>query len=585
MANGSRFQPSRTLRMTLRGHRLGVGAHEAPVGSACRTLRTMPLGVYVIHYRAPDWVRQATDSVLRSDLPIALTVIDNSGDPLDLDDRVRVIRNAANLGFAGGANVAITDWLAGPERYCVVAAHDIDPDPECFQLLVEAAERHPDVGILGPDVDPGGCGHLLGTLDDGTELRTWVSGTLMLLRRQCIDEIGCFDERFGSYVEDKDLGLRANDAGWKVGRVPTTTVRGRGSGTDESRARIRANHVWLVRKRGGLLPAIGAWLRIPIWLARHSVLSVIPNGRRAEHRSALGPHLRGVGHRGGPPRSRLFAMTMSDATPELSVIIPAHNAGTTLPTQLAALRMQETSTSFEVVVVDNGSVDDTGSIVLAAAASDPRIRLVRAMDLQTPGYSRNVGYHASRARLLAFCDADDRVRPAWVEAMRRALDQHPVVMGSLDYTRLNPSWQQRARGSDGVRRLGLVDGVFPYVISACLGATREAFEAVGGFDESMRVGQDVEFSWRCFQANIPIHFAPEAVVDYRLRTGLWATFVQARNYGRARMEIRRRMDEAGLRRTGGIRWRNIGWLVRNAPRLATRPGSVPLVLGGRRPLR
>lgn len=259
-------------------------------------------------------------------------------------------------------------------------------------------------------------------------------------------------------------------------------------------------------------------------------------------------------------------------TVQLSVVVPAYNSVATLGVQLDALVVQETTTPFEVVVVDNGSDDGTGAVALSYAEMDRRFRVVRADERHTPGYSRNVGVQTSSAPLVAFCDADDRVTPTWVAAMSRALAQHPVVMGQLDYTRLNPSWLQQSRGTDGFRRLGLVDGVFPYVISACLGATRDAYDRVGGFDETMRVGQDVDFSWRCFRAEIPIYFEPQAVVDYRLRRGLRATFRQACNYGRARMEIRRRMEDAGIADVGGVRWRNILWLGRNCPRLATRQG-------------
>lgn len=254
----------------------------------------MPLPVYIIHFRAPDWVRAATASVLRSDIHVSVTVIDNSAVSPELDDRVRIIRNATNLGYAGGANVAIGDWLSGSEPFCVVASHDIDLDTDCLRVLVESAEEHPELGILGPNVEPGGCGRLLGSVADDVELRTWVTGTLMLLRRECIERIGTFDERYGSYVEDKDLGLRANDHGWKVARVTSTTVRGQGSGTEDARARIRANTVRLIRKRQGFAPALVAWLRIVWWLTRHTALTIVPNGQRKVHQSALGPYVRAV---------------------------------------------------------------------------------------------------------------------------------------------------------------------------------------------------------------------------------------------------------------------------------------------------
>lgn len=263
-------------------------------------------------------------------------------------------------------------------------------------------------------------------------------------------------------------------------------------------------------------------------------------------------------------------MTAEDA--RVAVIIPAHNAASTLSAQLAALSSQRTSVSFEIVVVDNGSDDGTATLLKDACNREPRLRVVEANAMKTPGYARNQGVACTTAPLLAFCDADDVVEPGFVEEMARALDEHDVVMGKIDYVALNPPWLQASRGSTAVDRLGDVDGVFPFVVSACLGVRRDAYERVHGFDEHMRVGQDVEFAWRLWQAGIGVGFDDRIVVNYRMRTTAAATFRQARNFGRARMEIRRRMREAGISDVGGIKWRNVLWLIRHLPGTLGRSG-------------
>jgi N-acetylglucosaminyl-diphospho-decaprenol L-rhamnosyltransferase len=62
------------------------------------------------------------------------------------------------------------------------------------------------------------------------------SGTCLILRRTCIEQVGLFDEQFGSYVEDVDLGLRAREAGWSVRKIPEARASGVGSVSLPSRS-------------------------------------------------------------------------------------------------------------------------------------------------------------------------------------------------------------------------------------------------------------------------------------------------------------------------------------------------------------
>lgn len=272
----------------------------------------------------------------------------------------------------------------------------------------------------------------------------------------------------------------------------------------------------------------------------------------------------------GTERGTAAEVREDEVVPQVSVIVPAYNAAATLEAQLQALSAQKTSRPFEIVVVDNGSTDESPRILEDYGSREARLRVVRASAMNTPGYSRNVGAEHARARLLAFCDADDVVGADWVETMAAALDQSPVVAGRIDYTDLNPEWLRGVRGSFGLDGLAYMDDVFPYVVSANLGVRREAFEEVAGFDPQMRVGQDGEFAWRLYQAGIGVGFDDRVVIQYRLRSSAAATFRQARNYGRARMELRRRMSGAGITGLGSVKWKNLIWLLRRFPTILRR---------------
>jgi N-acetylglucosaminyl-diphospho-decaprenol L-rhamnosyltransferase len=254
------------------------------------------LPVYLVHWNAPDWVRGATDSLLTSVPAVAVAVV-NNGPPqasLSLDPRVRIIETGQNLGFAGGANRAIDDWMGTEKPYCVIGSHDSHVEPHTLRSLVEAANRHPDLGIVGTVSNPGGYGDVLEDRGD-VLVRTWASGSMLLLRRDCIAEVGGFDEAYGSYTEDLDLGLRVTDhPRWRVGQALHAPVKGLGSSIGNPIGMMRANRVRLRLKREGRWPAFKQWLGVVGWTARYVGLSAIPGPVRRRNRPYVRSHLTAV---------------------------------------------------------------------------------------------------------------------------------------------------------------------------------------------------------------------------------------------------------------------------------------------------
>lgn len=264
----------------------------------------------------------------------------------------------------------------------------------------------------------------------------------------------------------------------------------------------------------------------------------------------------------------------SDGAVELSVVIPARNAADVVSDQLSALMAQRWEGSWEVVVaVDAGSTDATADVVRRHTAGRPRIRVVDVSAGAGPGASRNVGAEAAAGRALAFCDADDVVADGWVAAMGDALRHHEFVTGPLDLDRLNPHWVVESRGRSFTDGRPVFEGAFAYASSCNLGLGRALFERVGGFDPAWRVGEDLELSLRLWLSGVELHFEPDAVVHYRYRPTLRATFRQARSYGRVRPVLAERLHQAGRpapKRGAGLR--NWAWLLRHLPLLAGREG-------------
>lgn len=224
-----------------------------------------------------------------------------------------------------------------------------------------------------------------------------------------------------------------------------------------------------------------------------------------------------------------------------SVIIPALNAADTIGLQLEALSRQDVEGAYEVVVVDNGSTDDTVEVCKSFSSAVP----LRVVVCEQPGTgaARNLGAATASADLLLFCDADDEVDRGWVRGMVEALDRHDAVGGRIENERLNgdrPAYMPRHPD-----RLPTVAGFLPRAIAASLGVRRAAFEQVDGFADDYAYGSgDTEFCWRLQLAGFTLGYAPEAVVHYRHRSTLRAVATKAyktqRNGGRLFREYRSR---------------------------------------------
>ena len=259
--------------------------------------------------------------------------------------------------------------------------------------------------------------------------------------------------------------------------------------------------------------------------------------------------------------------------PDMSVIIPVHNAETTLLEQLNAIRTaQEAGPSSEIIVVDNRSTDGSAELALRwADEHEVDLRVVDAHERAGEPYARNVGVAAARGSMLAFCDADDRVSPSWLQGLERALQDAPFGTGPIDMTALNPAWLSNVRGTSVTGRSLLYDTV-PYAHGCNMGFRKSAVESLGGFDERYRAGCDLDIALRFWDAGLPLAYDDDAVVEYRLRPTLRETYNQGRFYGRYRVQIRKRMAKRQLTSSRDRRNpRRIAWLIRRVPRALHSP--------------
>ena len=105
--------------------------------------------------------------------------------------------------------------------------------------------------------------------------------------------------------------------------------------------------------------------------------------------------------------------------PLVSVLVPAWNAGRSIPRALDSL-LADGEANLQVVVVDDASTDDTIAVVEAIAARDPRVELVRSPVNGGPSAARNLGLPLLRGEWMTFLDADDRLLPGALDAFLHA---------------------------------------------------------------------------------------------------------------------------------------------------------------------
>jgi len=191
--------------------------------------------LFVVHWNQPALCIATVRVLCDQGISLRVTVLDNDSGPdayeqleRELDPSVTIVRLDDNKGWGGALNVILRRWLRSETNpYCLISAHDALPAPDCLRLLVAAADENPRLGIACPQYpDPfiprlsrwrGVYPEAVVPQSKGSVQEVDVPhGTLMLVRRQCLDEIGLFDQRYFAYGDEHDLGARAVRHGWKV---------------------------------------------------------------------------------------------------------------------------------------------------------------------------------------------------------------------------------------------------------------------------------------------------------------------------------------------------------------------------------
>jgi glycosyltransferase involved in cell wall biosynthesis len=206
----------------------------------------------------------------------------------------------------------------------------------------------------------------------------------------------------------------------------------------------------------------------------------------------------------------------------IAVVIPAFEAESFVGRAIRSA-LEQTLTPHEIVVVDDGSSDGTGEI---ARSFGPPVRCVRQPNQGAAG-ARNRGVEEARADYVAFLDADDEWFPRHLERALEVLQRHPELMWFCAAYSIR-FWSGRTLERRPDERYLIDEAYFEnyfemargWNVSTCsIIARYELFEQVGGFDTSLRVGEDQDLWLRIALRHPRIGYSPLASFTYRLTEG------------------------------------------------------------------
>jgi mycofactocin system glycosyltransferase len=215
---------------------------------------------------------------------------------------------------------------------------------------------------------------------------------------------------------------------------------------------------------------------------------------------------------------------------EVTLVVPVHNDGARVEKALRSV-----PAGITLLVVDDGSTDDSGDVARRAGATVLRHDVARG-----PAAARNTGLRSATTPYVAFLDADVEADPRWLSTLLPHLASPGVAMVAPRIVAMRPeepallsryetAMSPLDRGPEPavVAPRGRVD----YVPTAALLVRRQTLLDVGGLDESLQLGEDVELSQRLHAAGWEVRYDPAAEVRHDHRTTWLAWLRRRRAYG------------------------------------------------------
>jgi len=225
-------------------------------------------------------------------------------------------------------------------------------------------------------------------------------------------------------------------------------------------------------------------------------------------------------------------------TEGISFVVPVHNGAATIREALTAIAADMADhASAEIIVVEDGSTDESASILAELADTVP-IRIIRGGG-RGAAAALNLGIRAARFSLIAQVDQDVIIRRGWTETLKRAFED-PAVAGAQGWYVRDPAATLcvRAMSIDLEQRyLALPNGGTDHVCTGNTVYRASALHWIGLFDETLGYGYDNDVSYRLQEAGYRLRIEKDAQSLHRWREGLSGYLRQQYGFGYGRIDL------------------------------------------------
>ncbi len=202
-------------------------------------------------------------------------------------------------------------------------------------------------------------------------------------------------------------------------------------------------------------------------------------------------------------------------TPEVSIVMPVHNGASWLHEAVESV-LRQSFTAFELLIIDDGSQDESPAISSRFARRDRRVRVIRQSKLDLAS-TLNRGFSEAAASVIARIDADDRAAPERIECQIRFLRAHPEIglVGSwaekIDARGRHLGWLRPETRSREL--IGILQWTNPFIHSSIM-LRADIARRLGGYRRAFKAAEDYDL-WLRFAEVTNVANLPEFLVQYR----------------------------------------------------------------------
>jgi glycosyltransferase involved in cell wall biosynthesis len=234
---------------------------------------------------------------------------------------------------------------------------------------------------------------------------------------------------------------------------------------------------------------------------------------------------------------------MSPVT-RISLVVPARNRADYIASAIRSIRRQ-TRSDFELVVVDDGSTDDTVAVARIAAEGDPRVRTVTTLPRGVCA-ALNLGVSLTSGKYVGWVDSDDALAPTALERTGEFLDTHPEVgMVYSQHLVINESGDALGLGKRCAVPFSPERLLTDFMTFHFRLMRRALFEQLGGLDDGMRFAEDWDLCLRLSEV-APIAHLPEPLYYYRVHERALSRTHRQQQTAASRRAVERALERRGL---------------------------------------